>query len=753
MKQLQTQEERWDTLLQHGVEEIFCQAFTETFAQLEGPAFLQGLLDSGLGVRVIVVGYDFRYGVRMEWGIEDLRDWCAKRDIRLIVVEPVRLGEEIVHSKGIRNALERGDCVTVTKLLGRPFTLRGTVESGQALGRTLGFPTANLTLGTDRLLPPPGVYRSWTQVGSRGYWSLSSLGYRPTVETGNSVQRLETYLYDFEGTLYGQEISVSLVDWVRGEQTFASIAALQEQVQKDLEVGRLCTVSRERLWLWDQVGETPIYLVPTDRFRRGVARIQVRAPLDAQAADRALAWSYVCEATQEYPSRDRLGKALNWLYGGGLDSQVFKSGTEQILELVVTGLIEAPEGSQRPFDSLLSLGLQLLREPVLVQGEKQGRGPEESGEAIWDSKRMELLRNFALDDLDSEQNDRALQAWNFALRQVFAGQPYGRLAAGERDEVAAVTARSAQHAYEKLLQEGQWAIYLAAPPEPRYLERIREGLQALRPKREKQGEELAECSPSAPVKPVGITQSNPPPKFLCTGERICREIPDLEQSRWVSLWQLPIPEGSLQTYAALLLNEVLGGEAHSLLFEEIREQRGLAYSIDSLCLLDRMLWSIQAGIHPGQEEEAQKACRHILEQVQKQGIEPLLIERARALIRMQLRIVRDDVRRMLRFFMQQQQRGDSFTPESLLELYEGMEPDTLRELARTLRPSLDCWFLGMSDSVGKQGQDSESHPHTSLAEAHHWTESCGLNTEEVSIAASQGEPNGNPEAEEGEART
>ncbi|WP_426266546.1 bifunctional riboflavin kinase/FAD synthetase [Sphingomonas sp. LHG3443-2] len=189
------------------------------------------LLAEKVGATAVVTGEDFTFGARRGGNAVVLRELGAARGLSAEGVAPVMLGEEPVSSSRIREALGMGHCATATRLLTRPFAIRGTVQHGDKRGRELGYPTANLTLGSYQR-PAYGIYAVRVRLpdGSE-VAGVANVGVRPTFEP--PVELLEAYLFDWSGDLYGQEIEVALHHFLRPERRFDSMDALSLQMRSD----------------------------------------------------------------------------------------------------------------------------------------------------------------------------------------------------------------------------------------------------------------------------------------------------------------------------------------------------------------------------------------------------------------------------------------------------------------------------------------------------------------------------------------
>jgi riboflavin kinase / FMN adenylyltransferase len=225
--------DRAKLLREAGAAAVCVFRFDEAFAKLSADEFVDRLLAAG-DVRRIVVGPDFHFGRRAEGDVEKLRARGKRDGFAVDVVSPIEIDGAIVSSTRIRNLLLAGNVETAARLLGRPYSVRGRVVDGAKRGRALGFPTVNLALPTERLLPRDGIYAVWAEMGEGRFKAAATLGVRPTYGGGGS-RLLEAYLLDFSGELYGEEVEVAFVKRLRDEIAFASPAELSAQIARDVE--------------------------------------------------------------------------------------------------------------------------------------------------------------------------------------------------------------------------------------------------------------------------------------------------------------------------------------------------------------------------------------------------------------------------------------------------------------------------------------------------------------------------------------
>ena len=220
-------------LREAGTEAVVVFRFDDAFAKLSADEFVDRVRGA-CDVRRIVVGPDFHFGRRAEGDVQKLRERGRRDGFMVDVVTPIAIEGTIVSSTRIRNLLLAGDVEAASRLLGRPYSVRGRVVHGARRGRALGFPTINLAPPKDRLLPRDGIYAMWAEMGEGRFKAAASLGVRPTFG-GGGERVLEAYLLDFSGEVYGEEVEVSFVKRLRDEIAFASPADLSAQIARDVE--------------------------------------------------------------------------------------------------------------------------------------------------------------------------------------------------------------------------------------------------------------------------------------------------------------------------------------------------------------------------------------------------------------------------------------------------------------------------------------------------------------------------------------
>jgi len=229
-----------------GIDILIEYPFDQQTRDMDPVDFIQDVLMDKVGARFIVVGEDFRFGSHRAGNTDLLEGMSLPLGYSAVICRkvcdmiPTGFDDNIqpesreISATLIRKAIAKGDIELANRLLGYPFNVIGEVVHGNEIGRTIGMPTANIIAPETKLLPPNGVYYSKTKIFGRLYQSVTNIGYNPTI-SGRGSKRIETYVYDFQGDLYGKSIEVELYHYGRPEMKFGSLDALKAQMHKDGE--------------------------------------------------------------------------------------------------------------------------------------------------------------------------------------------------------------------------------------------------------------------------------------------------------------------------------------------------------------------------------------------------------------------------------------------------------------------------------------------------------------------------------------
>lgn len=232
LRLLSTFEEKASLLRQFGIDHLVTIPFTQEFSQLTSEEFIRKVLIEKIQTKKLVIGYDHRFGKNREGSFEYLQTHSAEFGFELEEISREDVDEIGVSSTKIRKALESGDVQTANQYLGRPYELNGIVVKGQQIGRSIGFPTANIHVPNDyKLIPKDGVYAVEARVEDQIFKAMLNIGNRPTVD--GTRKTVETHLFDFQGDLYNKLITVYFRAFIREERKFENLEALKSQLTLD----------------------------------------------------------------------------------------------------------------------------------------------------------------------------------------------------------------------------------------------------------------------------------------------------------------------------------------------------------------------------------------------------------------------------------------------------------------------------------------------------------------------------------------
>lgn len=211
--------------------------FVPEIIQMEPEAFVEKILVGQLHAKYIAVGPDFRFGHNRRGSVKLLKQLAPVFGYEVEVFEKECLEDKVISSTYVRYMLQNGEMETVEKLLGYPYYVSGTVVHGHAIGRKLGIPTLNLIPDDEKMLPPNGVYLTKTVFGQEEHLGITNVGVKPTI-SGEELKGIETHLFDYEGDLYGREVTVVFYAFGRPERRFESLEDLKKQLREDVVWGK-----------------------------------------------------------------------------------------------------------------------------------------------------------------------------------------------------------------------------------------------------------------------------------------------------------------------------------------------------------------------------------------------------------------------------------------------------------------------------------------------------------------------------------
>lgn len=243
-REITTKEEKRALLEALGVDVLVEFPMNRETASMDPEIFIREILVKRMHTKWIAAGSDVTFGDKGAGNEALLRSLSDQLSYGVTTIDKLKVNGTEISSSYIRSLLEQGRMEQVEAMMGAPYSVSGVVEHGKKLGRRLGMPTVNLLPPKDKLLPPKGVYFSKAQVGEKLYDAISNIGYKPTVSQ-EKVIGLETYLYDFDQNIYGEQITVYLESFKRAEMRFPDVEELKKQMERDIADGKTYHLSKK----------------------------------------------------------------------------------------------------------------------------------------------------------------------------------------------------------------------------------------------------------------------------------------------------------------------------------------------------------------------------------------------------------------------------------------------------------------------------------------------------------------------------
>lgn len=225
-------QKKFNLLKELGVDYIVFIEFDDYQRKLNPEGFIKQILKEKLNMSYGVVGFDYRFAYRAQGDTTLLKQLEQKYNYQTMVIKAIKIQDEVISSTGIRKFIGEGNIGKANLFLGRNYSIIGTVVRGKGLGKKFGFPTANISIDDQLVLPDPGVYITKCIVDRCIYFSITNVGYNPTI--GNNPMGVETHIFDFNGDIYGKEIEIIFLQKARAEKKYSNTKDLVEQVNEDI---------------------------------------------------------------------------------------------------------------------------------------------------------------------------------------------------------------------------------------------------------------------------------------------------------------------------------------------------------------------------------------------------------------------------------------------------------------------------------------------------------------------------------------
>ena len=232
LKLINTIEERISLFKKSKIDNLIVHPFTKEFSELDSEDYVKNILVDQLKAKIVLIGYDHKFGKNRTADINNLKDYGIKYNFEVIEIKAEEINDIAISSTKIRNSIEEGDIQLTNSYLGYEFSFFGKVVKGNSIGKTLGFPTANIKIGTDlKLIPKNGVYLISTIINQKIIFGMMNIGIKPT--TNENTKSIEVNLFDFNQDLYDTNITIYIKQFLREEIKFDSLNELKLQIEKD----------------------------------------------------------------------------------------------------------------------------------------------------------------------------------------------------------------------------------------------------------------------------------------------------------------------------------------------------------------------------------------------------------------------------------------------------------------------------------------------------------------------------------------
>lgn len=693
---LQTQQQKNHRLMEEGIDFLLIQAYEDPFKQLSPIDFLDYVTKDLLQAKHILVGEDFRFGKGAKGTVETLRAYCEENDIRLTAIPSVKFSGEPISSTRIREAVREGDFSLVSQLLGRNYTLRGEVIHGNRLGRSFDFPTANFRPEEAKILPPYGVYVTRTRIDGRSYPSITNIGLRPTVNVTDPNPLVETTIFGTKHDLYGTNVEVDFLQFIREEMRFRSFLIMTTQIHRDIEEARQWHARSEDLHLGYRGDAKHLYLCHTERFREGTFDLYFYLPLDPErSAARALLSRLLTRSSAQYPQRRKFLQALDASYGASFEAETYALGSTQVLHFHVSSISRGLEG-RRPLNEAINLVIDAMLEPNV---DADGLFAEEAFEA---EKKSYLAELQLLRDRKSYEAERLL------LQDLFSGTAFAIDPLGELEQIENVTREELRDAWDELRRNAQIDGIIAGSYTQEMVTHIIEAMKALRI----EGDELYELIPGRCPKPAPalepLQSDSLPTQVADIGAYVTRRTYPGKGRSIVQLAFSGMPAYvSSDVVSFEMMWKILGGTSHSRLLTRLRDKLTAVYRVDVKPHLYSGILLIELTCDPDRAEELATEVLREVARLQTELISEEELHEQRKLADNDFRMGADDLESLVQLQYQATITGRAMNIIDQADLLRTAEPETIQRHTRALSLRKIFIFDAAGGELLQEGEQDE----------------------------------------------
>lgn len=658
-----------------GIEELILQKYNDDFVKVEAGRFMDEILGQHLNAKLIVTGDDYRFGKDRGGNLEVLREWAGQRGTKVLTIPSVLMNDMVVSSSLIREKVAEGEFDTVRALLGRGYTMTGPVIRGKALGRTVGMPTANIRVPDGQVVPPFGVYLTRTRVGEQNYPSVTNIGMRPTVNQTDPHPLIETCLLDVNMNLYDKLVEVEFIRFMRTEEKFPSFLAMTAQIHQDIQDADTLHASLEQPWKYTTVDSSiPIYVRNSERFSECTLDIVFQAPATAERLSLAALTARVLAATAPgYETRNELAAYLDYNYDAMIDVDVFRRGDLAVVNFSCSAVRRGADGS-RPFNLISKLLMEMLVSPVR---DEDGLLPEH----ILAVEKKNLLME--LRSLESDRDYTSMRdAWRASLDHK---DPRTLSDIGEPGFVRDADREGITKLWQELLSEWEMKVYVAGDVQADSLSKLQKIMNRI-PASDRRFRQVPGVIPT----PFELTKKAEETRHVSG-----------EQAVIVLLYSGLPAYTSLYTLASFMLNMLIGGGPHSRLFEVVREQKALCYSIGSeLWTWDSTL-AIQARVSREDVPEALETIKDQVAKIARGEFTEREFVSSRLLVEAELLNSGDSLNEMANYIQEAQVSGRDLQVDEMLMALRSMQSEIIPKIAQNMQLVTQYIELPQTDEGGQ----------------------------------------------------
>lgn len=581
---IMTEERKVKILKETGVDELFLEHFDETYAHTSPEDFVKEILVDRLHAKLVVVGYDYTYGDRGRGTSDELVCYGEKYGFTVFVVPPVQCvlpcsGEKVtVSSTILRKLIQEGKMHDFRALTGRYYTIPGRVVQGRNVGKTLGFPTANILPREGFAMPCFGVYATVTRTGGKTYRSITNVGNNPTFQSIAGVT-IETHIIGFKGELYGHDIEVEFIRKMRGEIAFPSVEALRRQLKYDLNERN--HMSEGMKIVYEKNG-VEIYHVPASKFKTSVLKIMVCDNLSKERAYKnALIPAILNAGCGKYPTMKSISERLQELYGASLSVGASSLGEIQFSEFLIEYTEQKYVTDYAGMENdIIDFLFELITDPVTE---------DYNGKTGFAGSVFERERTNRDNQIRSLVNDKHAYAQRRCAEIMCAGEPFAVYHLGAAGDGDGLTPSELYEYYRnEYLQKSAVKIFYCGKTYPQQLT--------------KYAEEYFRGTGRVKLRRAYLEKQDIPLQAV----KYAEEKLNIAQGKLFLGYRTNTPPESGAYYAAALCAAILGQGTQSKLFVNIREKHSLAYYAGAyINKLKGVLFAFCA-IDPKDREQAQQ---------------------------------------------------------------------------------------------------------------------------------------------------